>query len=90
MVQSRAFYIKRTVGTLWKPVEPDTVKEMECSYDDIFSRYKEMADIDAATAVLDRFGHSIDKSVTYATLSGVPESTLRHRAHGRALSEQCE
>jgi hypothetical protein len=46
-----------------------------------------MADIDAATATLDKFGYLIGKSETYATLSelrGVPESTPRHRAHGRA------
>ena len=47
-----------------------------------------MADIDAATASLDKFGYLISKSETYATLSelrGVPESTPRHLAHGRAL-----
>ncbi len=45
--------------------------------------------IDPATAILDRFGHS--KSNTYASLSGlsgVPESTLWHRKHGRVSIQQ--
>ncbi|KAL5328181.1 hypothetical protein ACEPPN_001677 [Leptodophora sp. 'Broadleaf-Isolate-01'] len=50
-----------------------------------------MAGHDAATVVLDRFGHSKGKSNTYATLSelsGVPESTLWHRDHGRGTIKQ--
>jgi hypothetical protein len=50
-----------------------------------------MADVDAATAILDRFGHPQGKSKTYATLSelsGVPESTLWHRDHGRVSIKQ--
>jgi hypothetical protein len=50
-----------------------------------------MADIDLATAALDRFGHLIGKSEIYATVSelgGVPETTLWHCAHSRALIKQ--
>jgi hypothetical protein len=42
--------------------------------------------IDAAAAVLDRFGHAKGKCNTYAFLSGlsgVPESTLWHRDYSR-------
>jgi hypothetical protein len=56
------------------------------------SQFKAMAatsKLDPATAILDRFGHS--KSNTYATLSGlsgVPETTLWHRDHGRPSIQQ--
>jgi hypothetical protein len=52
---------------------------------------KEMADIDVAIAILDRFGHIKGKSNTYAALSklnGVPESTLWHRAYSRVSIKQ--
>jgi hypothetical protein len=55
---------------------------------DVSSLFKAMAapsKIDPATAVLDRFDHSNDKS--YATLSGL-RSTLWHRDHGRPSVHQ--
>jgi hypothetical protein len=42
--------------TLWKPVERDTMEEMGVP-SMMSSRYEEMADIDAATATLDKFGY---------------------------------
>lgn len=50
-----------------------------------------MADVDAATAVLDRFGYLRGKANRYATLaelSRVPESTLWHRDHSRVSNIQ--
>src|SRR5271167_1152821 len=47
------------------------------------------SEINPATAILDRFGHS--KGNTYASLcglSGVPESTLWHRKHSRVSNQQ--
>jgi hypothetical protein len=48
-----------------------------------------MAQVDAATAVLDRFGHSSENTYTaLSELSGVPASTLWHRDHGRLSIQQ--
>jgi hypothetical protein len=42
-----------------------------------------MAQVDAATAALDRFGHSPENTYTaLSELTGVPASTLWHRDHG--------
>jgi len=47
------------------------------------------AHTDAATATLDRFGHSQESIYTaLSELSGVPASTLRHRDHGRLSIRQ--
>jgi hypothetical protein len=55
-------------------------------FENVSSQFKEMADIDAAIAILDRFCHLKCKSKTYAALcelSKVPESTIWQRDHGR-------
>jgi hypothetical protein len=47
------------------------------------------AKIDPATAVLDRFDRSLEKTYTaLSELSGVPASTLSHRHHGRVPIQQ--
>jgi hypothetical protein len=45
-------------------------------------------DVDQATEVLDRFGHSEKRYVGLSELSGVSLSTLWHRHHGRASRRQ--
>jgi hypothetical protein len=48
-----------------------------------------MAQADAATAVLDRFGHSPENTYTaLSELSGIPALTLWHRDHGRLSIQQ--
>lgn len=48
-----------------------------------------MSQVDAATAVLDRFGYSPENTYTALfELSGVPASTLWHPDHGRLSIQQ--
>ncbi len=54
----------------------------------VSSQFKEMADIDAAIAILDRFCYLKWKSKTYAALcelNSMPQSTIWQRDHGRIL-----
>ena len=62
-----------------------TLVDEGCLFTTVFKAMATPSKIDLATAVLDRFDHSNDKS--YTTLSGL-RSTLWHRDHGRPSVQQ--